>query len=230
MLVLPQLKANFSNFKSMSEIILITGGRQPNINWFNEIQEDRKIYCVDHGIDFCKNNNIVPEVLIGDFDSAANDSVQWAINNGVSIERHPVDKDFTDTQLALTQIENNNFAIITGAFGGRLDHLYSTLFTCENAQIKNCLADERETVLFLNSGERLSIEFMTRPLALSLLPISEICEGVTINGVHWSLNSATLKASLPNAISNRVESEVVNISLKSGKLAIYLCFAEEIIF
>ena len=229
MIILPQLKANFSNFKSMSEIILITGGRQPNINWFNEIQEDRKIYCVDHGIDFCKDNNIVPDILIGDFDSAANDSVQWAINNDVIIKRHPVDKDFTDTQLALTQIEVNNFAIITGAFGGRLDHLYSTLFTCANLPIKNCLADERETVLFLSSGKSLNIELITKPLALSLLPISEVCEGVTINGVHWSLNSAGLQQSLPSAISNRVESEIVNISLKSGKLAIYLCFSEEII-
>ena len=160
MLVLPQLKVKFSWIQSMSEIILITGGRQPNINWFNEIQEDRKICCVDHGIDFCRDNDIVPEVLIGDFDSAANDSVQWAINNGVSIERHPVDKDFTDTQLALTQIKINDFAIITGAFGGRLDHLYSTLFTCANSQIKNCLADERETVLFLISGESLNIELL----------------------------------------------------------------------
>lgn len=221
---LPQIRVTFSYTKLSSEIILVTGGRQPSFDCFNQMATDRKIICVDHGIDFCRANNIIPNFLIGDFDSAHNDSIQWAINNNVKIERHPVDKDFTDTQLALNQIDINNFAIITGAFGGRLDHLYSTLFTCANSQIKNCLADETETVIFLNSGENAKIEFHKKPFALSLLPMSEACEGVMINGVHWSLNLATLIQASPTAISNRVESSLVNVSISSGKLAIYCNF------
>ena len=221
---LPQLKAKFSYAELLSEIVLITGGRQPNFDWFKQMIENRQIVCIDHGIDFCKENDIVPNFLIGDFDSADNYSIQWAIDNNVKIERHNVDKDFTDTQLALNHINDNALAIITGAFGGRLDHLYSTLFTCANLQIKNCLTDENETILFLSAGESMSVEFYKIPLALSLLPMSEICEDVTIDGVHWSLNSATLSQSIPNAISNRVESDIVNISIKSGKIAIYSLF------
>ena len=228
MLVLPQLKAKFSWIKPKSEIILIAGGRQPDINWFNEMRSDRKICCIDHGIDFCRENNILPELLIGDLDSANSDSIAWSQNKNLKINKYPVDKDLTDTQLALEQIEENNFAIITGAFGGRLDHLYSMLFTCANASIKNCLADDHETVLFLSDSEQLRIEFISKPLALSLLPISEICQGVSIDGVHWPLRSATLTQSLPNAISNRVEAEVVNIFIENGKLAIYCCFEENI--
>ena len=215
---------------------MVAGGRKPSSDWFNKVHLNRHIICIDHGIDFCRENGIVPEILIGDLDSAASESVEWALNNGVKIERHPVDKDFTDTQLAFNQLDDNDFAIITGAFGGRLDHLYSTLFTCANSKIKNCLSDERETVLFISSGESLSIEFKTKPLALSLLPMTEICQGVNIDGVHWSLNSATLRQSIPNAISNRVNDFVGNcvskridyktthLSVKEGRLAIYLCF------
>ena len=225
-LILPQLEYSSSTIKDLSEVILIAGGRKPSVDWFNEVKMARSIYCIDHGIDFCREVNVMPELLIGDFDSAMSESVQWAQDKGIKIECHPVDKDLTDTQLTLNRINNNSFAIITGVFGGRLDHLFSTLFTCASSQIKSCLADERETVLFVSAGESASIEFKIKPLALSLLPISETCRGVTIDGVHWSLNSADLTQSIPSAVSNRVESKTVNISIKEGKLAVYFCFTE----
>ena len=227
-LILPQLEYSSSAIKNLSEMIMISGGRKPSVDWFNEVKMNRSIYCVDHGIDFCREVNIVPELLIGDLDSADPHSIRWAADRGVLIERHPVDKDFTDTQLTLNQINENSFVIITGAFGGRLDHLFSTFFTCANSQIKSCLADEREIVLFVSVGEDARIEFKTLPLALSLLPMSDTCRGITIDGVHWSLEAADLSQSMPSAVSNRVESKTVNISIKEGKLAVYLCFTESV--
>ena len=226
-LMLPQIECSSTYFKNLSEVVLISGGRKPSVNWFTEVKRNRQIYCIDHGIDFCKEVKTLPELLIGDFDSAASESVQWAFNNGVKIERHSVDKDLTDTQLALNQFNDKSFVIITGAFGGRLDHLFSMLFTCANSQLKCCLADEREIILFVSGDESISIEFKIKPLALSLLPITEYCKGVNIDGVHWQLQDADLKQSMPNAVSNRIESKTVNVSIKEGKLAIYLCFNED---
>ena len=232
-ILLPQVKFSYSQFKFSSEMILITGGRKPNVAWFNalkNLRRDCKIFSVDHGIDFCRENDILPEILIGDLDSAESSSIEWVMDNKIKIERHPVDKDFTDTQLALQnfqEISEDKFFIITGAFGGRLDHLYSTLFTCANSKIKNCLTDEQETVIFLNGGESVKLEFMEKPFALSFLPMSETCDGVSIDGVHWKLNSASLSQKLPNAVSNRVESNIVKISVTSGKLAVYLYFQHQ---
>ena len=227
-LILPQLDYTSSNIRDLSEVLLISGGRKPSIDWFNEVKMNRPIHCIDHGIDFCRETDTIPDLLIGDLDSATGESIQWALDNDVNIDRHPVDKDFTDTQLALNlnQVNANSFAIITGAFGGRLDHLFSILFTCANSSIRNCLTDDRETVLFVSGEERVSIEFKSKPLALSLLPVTDICRGVNIDGVHWPLQSADLKQSMPNAVSNRVESKTINVSIKEGKLAVYLCFAE----
>ena len=226
-LILPQLEYASSKLQYFSEVLLISGGRKPSIDWFNEVKLNRPIYCIDHGVDLCREVNAVPELLIGDLDSATGDSIQWALDNNINIERHLVDKDFTDTQLALAQINDSSFAIITGAFGGRLDHLFSILFTCANSQVKSCLADDREIVIFVSNNESVSIEFKSKPLALSLLPITDICKGVNIEGVHWPLQFANLRQSMPNAVSNRVESKTVNISVKEGKLAVYLCFTED---
>ena len=225
-LILPQLEYSSSTIKNLSEVILISGGRKPSFDWFNEFKRNCPIYCIDHGIDFCRESDTVAELLIGDLDSAASESVQWALDKGIKIERHPIDKDLTDTQLALNRVDKNSFAIITGIFGGRFDHLFSTIFTCANSQIKSCLTDECETILFLSAGESASIEFKIKPFALSLLPISDVCRGVTINGVQWSLHSDDLIQSMPSAVSNRVESKKINISIKEGNLAVYLCFAE----
>ena len=56
--------------------------------------------------------------------------------------------------------------------------------------------------------------------------MTSACHGVSIDGVHWPLNNATLYQSFPNAVSNRIESDYINASLNEGILAIYICFDE----
>ena len=213
------------------EILFVAGGRRPSENFFREMSRGRKILAIDKGIEICRDLNILPQILIGDFDSAESSAVNWARENKIPIERHPVDKDLTDTQLALNLIEQTYSLlptpyslIITGIFGGRLDHLFSNIFTCAASKIKTCLADEREIIFFVNGGEDFSVKFFVRPYALSLLPISEIVEGVTLKNVHWDLENATLRQNFPNAVSNRVESDEIKISAAKGTLAVYIKF------
>ena len=60
------------------EILFVAGGRSPNVDWFRAVAGGRKIFCVDKGVELCRACEVVPEFLIGDFDSAGNDSVEWA--------------------------------------------------------------------------------------------------------------------------------------------------------
>ena len=217
--------------KNFREILFVAGGRRPDEDFFKKLSFGRKIYAIDKGIEICRDLNIFPEILIGDFDSADNSALIWAKNNKIPIEKHPIDKDFTDTQLALNLIEKNYSLlpapyslIITGIFGGRFDHLFSNIFTCANSKIRNCLVDEKELIFFVKSGENFSVKFNEMPKNLSLLPITEIVEGVTIKNVHWELENFNLKQNFPNAISNRVENEKIKISVRSGTLAVYFNF------
>ena len=209
------------------EILFSAGGRRPNENFFVELSRGRKIFAVDKGIEICRDLNILPEIFIGDFDSAENSAVDWAIANKIPIERHPVDKDLTDTQLALNLLDEKNFVIITGIFGGRTDHLFSNIFTCAAAKVRTCLVDEREIIFFVKDDENFTVKFFVKPKNLSLLPITEICEGVTIKNVHWELDNATLKQNFPNAVSNRVEGDEIKISVRKGTLAIYTFYGDE---
>ena len=121
-------------------MLIVSGGRAPSLKWLKAIAPDKKICCVDHGIDACKAADILPDFLFGDNDSASSESWDWAETHNVTINKYPREKDLTDTQLALLQTAGNN-VILTGAFGGRLDHLFSTYIICNtndsNMRIRN---------------------------------------------------------------------------------------------
>ena len=221
---LPQCEINYVPAIFSNEILFTAGGRRPSKNYFKAVAQGRKIFAVDKGIEICRDCNILPEILIGDFDSADKAALDWAIENKIPVERHPVEKDFTDTQLALKLLPKNNSAIITGIFGGRLDHLFSNVFTCANVKNKIFLADEREIIFYVKGGESAEIKFFEKPLAVSLLPLSEICAGVNSENLHWELKNSTLKQNFPNAVSNRAESSKIKISVERGTLAIYFYF------
>jgi thiamine pyrophosphokinase len=225
-LKLPQCEINCTPAIFDNQILVIAGGRRPNEKFFKAVAQGRKIFCVDKGIEICRDCNILPEILIGDFDSAEKTALNWAIENKIPVERHPVEKDFTDTQLALELLKEKNSALITGIFGGRLDHLFSNIFTCANAAVRNFLADEQEIIFYVKGGETVEIKFFENPAALSLLPISKICSGVTTKNLHWELANVVLNQNFPYAVSNRVESSEIKISVESGTLAIYFCFKD----
>ena len=226
---LPQLKIFSSEPAPSQKFLLIIGGDAPSSEWLIKCAASvDHIIAVDRGIDACLQSNLIPELLIGDLDSARIDSINRARSERIPIEQFPVDKDFTDLQLALKKIEGinpsdpispinpiNPIAVITGAFGGRVDHLYANIFSCAHSNVRTILADQSEIMCFVRPDT---------PITLSLLPITEVCSGVSIDGVHWSLEHAALRQSFPNAISNRVENKSVNVSISEGILAVAACF------
>ncbi|MBQ3451941.1 MAG: thiamine diphosphokinase, partial [Selenomonadaceae bacterium] len=208
-------------------ILFVGGGRAPNVDWFKKVAVGRKIFCIDKGIELCRACELVPNFLIGDFDSAENSAVEWARAKNIPVEKYPADKDLTDTQLALNragEIFSEHVALVTGCFGGRFDHLYSTIFTCAAIDRKIFLADEREIVFYLRGGESAEVKFFKNPLAVSLLPMTNSCAGVTTKNLHWDLDGATLTQNFPNATSNRLDADKISVSVGRGTLAVYACF------
>ena len=224
-MILPQCEIFYQS--SAQEILFVGGGRVPSREFFLDIANGRKIFCIDKGIELCRACGVVPDFLIGDFDSAESSAVDWAREKNIPVEQYPVDKDFTDTQLALRRAEEifgEHVAILTGAFGGRFDHLYSTIFTCAALDRKIFLTDEHEIIFYLRGGESTKIKFFKKPLAVSLLPITSTCAGVKTKNLHWELDGATLTQNFPNAVSNRADSDKISVGLDKGTLAIYFCF------
>ena len=238
-LILPTLHATLPCLPSQ-ELVCLGGGRTPTKDWLTQLFQqsekggtDRPILAIDRGVNICYALKLPPVHLIGDGDSASKAAWTWAEERGTHVHAFPPEKDFTDTELAL-HIAAKYFArpliILTGAFGGRLDHLMSTAAVAAHADIPCVLADERETLFCLHAGESLTVTCDTPPRAISLLPFTEKCTGVTTHGLYWELRDACITNRASLAISNVLAREntkkTFTVSIKNGVLGVYLCHKE----
>ena len=238
-LILPSLHATPPCAPSQ-EIICIGGGRTPAKDWLTQLVQqsekgstNRPILAIDRGVNICYALRLPPIHLIGDGDSADCGAWTWAKESGAQVHAFPPEKDFTDTELAL-QIAagqcTHPLVILTAAFGGRLDHLMSTAAVAAHATTPCVLADERETLFYLHAGESLTVTCDTPPRAISLLPFTEECTGVTTHGLYWELRDACITNRASLAISNVLAREntknTFTVSIKSGVLGVYLCHKE----
>ena len=214
-----------------SRVLLVLGGRAPEPFWLGGMREQGgwSLWAVDRGVDACCDAGWVPERILGDRDSAAPASWEWALSQGALESRYPREKDDTDLQLAL-RVLGSSFSeprvLLTGAFGGRFDHLWSLMqsFLGGRGWIPLGCADSREGVLVLSGPEEAQLRFEGEiPEAVSLLPLRGDCSGVGIDGVRWPLKNTELLLDHPYAISNRLEegNREVRAEVRRGTLGVY---------
>ena len=225
---LPQFTAEVILPKQYNETkLVVAGGRTPEVAWLGEVAATKKLYCADKGIEVCLQANLVPTALFGDGDSGSKDAYEKAQTLGTKVETFPVEKDDTDLQLVLQNLEGSDL-ICTGVWGGRFDHLYSNVFSLlsykEVHQAQVILADDKEAMLLVTAKEAVKISLHKKVKALSLLPLSEVNK-VTLKNVRWELQEAELKLLHPYAISNIPQDEFTFECL-DGKIGLYLCFEE----
>jgi len=225
---LPKLKITSKNSIFNNEHLLVLGGRAPDLDWLKRASENRILWAVDRGVNSIKQAGLLPEFLIGDNDSADKNVWNEIVSKGVQCEKYPTEKDYTDLELALTKLPIDAFAVLTGAFGGRFDHTFSNVFSAANAKNRVCLADEKETLLFLKNNDEFELFFENAPTAISLVSITDKCKGVDLEGAHWPLKNATLCQNNPNTISNVLENtKTCKIKISEGILGVYVLFKED---
>ena len=156
-------------------------------------------------------------------DAVAKGIRQWAEENGVTHYTH-----WFQPLTEGTAEKHDAFVILSGGFGGRFDHAFSLLYALVGTNLHGCIADDCEFLLILRDEDAVTLHLSSIPKSISLLPLSPVCSGVSIDGVHWPLTGATLRQHEPYAISNRLSSSDHRIAIKNGKgiLALYLCWDE----
>ena len=231
-LVLPQLRGSFSFALPQKEILIVAGGRAPDGEWLKACSKNRPLWCADKGVEACRRAGLLPEVLMGDQDSAGYDDWEWARRNGCLTTLFPRDKDCTDLQLLLETAgkkPGGALAIVSGAFGGRFDHVWANaaaLMGSRRNGIKGwVMADEREVLLLLPGPAAFCVEAWQEPEVISLLPLNGVCHGVELEGAHWRLPAPLLEAENFTAISNRPQRGLLpRIALSEGWLGVYFAW------
>ncbi len=187
--------------------------------------------CADGGARHMVRLGVIPDLLIGDLDSITADDLAWMQEHKVPIEKHPVRKDWTDSELAIAaavrQAENQEHEIwLIGALGARWDHVLANLGIGARLAHMGCrvwLTDGRVFMIPMAGRTTLRVDLdrlrLTEPL-VSLVPAAgSALTGVTLTGLSYPLERATLAAGSTRGVSNYVLPGVrtVRLQIESGQ-------------
>ena len=190
------------------------------------------IIAADSGYNNASRLGVRPGLLLGDLDSI--DRKKLAPDELEHIEKIivPAIKDDTDTQLAVdTAISRGADEIyIIGGLGGRLDHTLSSVFLLEYIADRGAgavMTDGQSRVRVMKTAGE-PVTFMIPKTFdgengfkyLSIVSLTDECEGVRISGVFYPLDGVTLKRSYSYAVSNEITSDSAEITLEKGTMLV----------
>lgn len=199
----------------MKTCVIIGAVPVQNRNQMEEFCADAFVICADGGLDVAAQYGIVPDLLVGDFDS-----VQTQPPQGVETIHLPVHKDDTDTMFAIREAIRRGYQefVLLGVLGGeRFDHSYATLCALQFIAMQNCrgvLVGDHCQVFVLSSG-RLRLRDMMGQ-TISVFPFGTPSCMVTYQGLEYPLNRHTLYSQDPLGVSNRITEPVAEIILHAG--------------
>ena len=194
---------------------IISGGEYSPMD---DIKAAEYIIACDRGYSYAKRSGIVPDLLLGDFDSYTG-----KLPEGAAVERLPREKDDTDTMHAVRRALELGFTRISlyCALGGRLDHTLANIQNAASAAAEGAnvtILDEREEITFLTGG---TLRLPRRKgWGLSVFSLTDRCTGVCLRGVKYRLEDAVLTNRVPLGVSNEFAAPEAEISLTQGILMI----------
>jgi len=191
------------------------------------------VIAADGGIDRIKEFGIIPDISVGDFDSAK------SVPSG-NVKVYPVEKDDTDSMIAIKEglAQACDMFVIYGGLGGRLDHtvanIQSLAYIAQNGGqgflvgdgiavtvIKNCdltLPGDIEPILGFEPSSYPNV---------SVFAFGGDAHGVSEKGLKYSLDNAVLHFNDPMGVSNTTSatsSSPAVISVSDGLLLITVEF------
>jgi thiamine pyrophosphokinase len=161
---------------------------------------------------------------VGDADSIGEETLERLRAAGVAIERHPVDKDETDAELAVRAAAADDAARITilGALGGaRLDHELGNVRLLAMPDMRGrsvALLDAAARVRLVGPG-RVDLGGRIGDL-VSLLPFDGDAVGITTRGLRYPLRDEPLVAGPARGLSNVRVAGDASLEVRSGRLLV----------
>lgn len=210
-----------------SKIVIISGGSIIDDfakGWIAQYQPEY-IIVADSGMEFMRRVGLMPDMIIGDFDSVQSDTLEFFKEQTEIIwkELNPV-KDDTDTEFAIWQAISLGAKEITvlGATGTRLDHVLgnvSLLGIGLKEQVDIYLVDAYNRVRMVDKSVKL-VKAEQFGDFVSLLPYTGKVKNVTLKGFKYPLGDNTMGSFSSLGISNEIVEEEAEILFEDGILLV----------
>lgn len=230
------------------KIIIISNGNPPSLNLLqqeigkdaiyrvskkstnNRVSQTPTIICADGGAnclyDFYTKNNftILPNFLVGDLDSVSSAAIAFFKSKNVIFEKHPKEKDATDTELALKKAITLGATeiVFLGCLGNRIDHLLGNLgilLQCLKLNINAVLKDDTCEISLIDKPTTITGK---NGSTFSLQAYHENVTNLTICNSKYELKNYNLKIGDNLTLSNEFLNKDVEINFSKGKLLVIL--------
>lgn len=208
-----------------SNFLLVSGGRVHEELLKSTISSLNNpfIIGIDGGMNILDKLNIMPDIIIGDFDSATEMVREKYMSLDRAIVLNPI-KDYTDTHMAVLKAIELGAKSITmlGATGTRLDHVvgnFALLKLCLDEGIKAVILDENNRITMIDKHMSLKkTEQYGR--YVSCIPFSDEVTGINLRGFVYELTDATMIKAETIGVSNEIREEEGHISINTGYLMV----------
>ena len=211
----------------MKTAVIISGGSlDPDFALaFLREEKPELLIGADRGICFLKEKGIHPTHIVGDFDSASGEALEYFKQfPEIPIRTFNPVKDFTDTAIAmeLAMEEGADRIYILGGTGTRLDHVVA------NIKLLSHALERKKECILMDAHNR--IRLIDQPLTIdkkkqygkyvSLFAFGGQVKGLTLRGFFYPLTEYDMEAENPLGVSNEITAENGEISFSSGKLLV----------
>ncbi len=175
------------------------------------------VICADAGYAAAMDNNIEPDIIVGDFDSFG------CVPQGKNVIVHPPEKDDTDSMLAVkTGLEKGyKTFILYGMLGGRLDHTFANIqllsFLCEHGARGLLVGGQYHVTAIKNSCINFKKE---NEGMISVFSLSNLSSGIDIKGLKYQVSHFSLSSSNPMGVSNEFLQTESFIRVTDGTIAV----------
>jgi thiamine pyrophosphokinase len=205
----------------MHVVIFAAGTLRPGRQVQEAIASADLVIAADQGAATALQYGCTPAFVVGDFDSLAVLPLQKLQARGSHIIRAAVEKNETDSELAIQLAIEQGATIITllgGLGGARFDHTMGNIMLLAGfEQIPIRIVDGPSTCWLLRGPGHANIEGEQGDL-LSLLPLTGDVTGIQTQGLYYPLHKETLHFGKPRGVSNVLTEQQAEVSCEQGLL------------
>ena len=178
-------------------------------------KQEGDIYCADGGANIVYQLNLIPKKIYGDLDSIKDEVKDFYTKKNVKFIKFNVEKDYTDSELVLYEIEKKYDKIYAiAALGGSIDHELTNIN----------LLNRYSNLIFVSQKEKMfkiekSYNFSNmKNKKVSFIIFSDKVENLTLKGFKYSVENLDLTKGETRCVSNIIEKNEARVTLKNGAL------------
>lgn len=204
--------------------VIVSGGNEPSKDILIKIVNESDIIIgADRGCEVLWKNKIIPNIIVGDFDSV--DKEIYSKYRGQSKEfTYNPEKDYTDTDIAFNKAVEMEVDSITllGCTGTRMDHTLANIGLLKKAMDKKvyCEIIDNNNKMFLINGE--TVFKGKKGETISFLAYFQKVENLNIIGSKYPLYNYNLEIGDSLTVSNEFLEEEMKVTFDNGILLVNL--------